>query len=212
MLKSSKLNPDRVVLFEVASMCRLRVGLLPCILLAILFAAPDLFAGSGGQSVSTQARSQEPKKPYPYDEQQVIIENEKDGVTLAGTLTTPRSTGPSPAVLLISGSGPQDRDEALMGHKPFMVIADHLTRLGIAVLRVDDRGVGKSTGKFFESTSQDFAEDVLASIRFLRSHSAIDSKRIGLIGHSEGGMIAPMVAARSAEVAFIERSSIFRAR
>ena len=163
------------------------------------YARPCLAA----QGASPRQRPQEPKRPYPYSELEVIVDNKEAGVKLSGTLTTPNNGGPFPAVLLISGSGPQDRDESLMGHKPFLVLADHLTRLGVAVLRVDDRGVGRSTGEFLECTSEDFAEDVLACIEFLKGRSAIDPGRIGLIGHSEGGLIAPMVAARSADVAFV---------
>ena len=150
-------------------------------------------------------RPQEPKKPYPYDEEEVSYENKRDGVRLAGTLTLPRTKGPYPAVLLITGSGKQDRNEAMLGHKPFLVLADYLTRRGIAVLRVDDRGVGGSTGEggFDKATSENFAEDVLAGIVFLKTRKEINTKRIGLIGHSEGGIIAPLVAARSADVAFI---------
>jgi pimeloyl-ACP methyl ester carboxylesterase len=148
-------------------------------------------------------RPQEPAKPYPYDEEEVSYENKAGGVKLAGTLTTPRTKGPYPAVILITGSGPQDRNEALLGHKPFLVLSDHFTRKGIAVLRVDDRGVGGSTGRVSESTSQDFAGDVLAGIEFLKTRAAINRKQIGLIGHSEGGLIAPIVASRSSDVAFI---------
>jgi hypothetical protein len=148
-------------------------------------------------------RPQNPKKPYPYDEEDVIYDNPKSGNKLAGTLTLPRSPGPHAAVLLITGSGPQDRDEAIMGHRPFLVIADYLTRRGIAVLRVDDRGVGKSTGKFEGATTVDFAGDARASIDFLKTRKDIDAKRIGLIGHSEGAIIAPMLASESSDVAFI---------
>jgi pimeloyl-ACP methyl ester carboxylesterase len=105
--------------------------------------------------------------------------------------------------LLITGSGPQDRDETLLAHKPFLVLADDLTRRGIAVLRVDDRGVGESTGKQASATSADFAEDVLGGVDFLKARKRIDPKRIGLIGHSEGGLIAPIVASRSSDVSFI---------
>ena len=115
----------------------------------------------------------------------------------------PRSGGPFPAVLLITGSGPQDRDETIFGHKPFLVLADYLTRRGIAVLRVDDRGVGGSTGKNSDSTSADFAGDVLAGVEFLKGSKEINASQIGLIGHSEGGIIAPLVASRSKDVAFI---------
>jgi pimeloyl-ACP methyl ester carboxylesterase len=148
-------------------------------------------------------RPQEPKKPYPYDEEEVSYENKRDGVKLAGTLTLPRGKAPFPAVLLITGSGPQDRNESLLGHKPFLVLADHLTRAGVAVLRVDDRGVGGSTGSINRSTSENFAADALAGVEFLKSRKELDPKQIGLIGHSEGGLIAPMAAAQSADVAFI---------
>jgi pimeloyl-ACP methyl ester carboxylesterase len=148
-------------------------------------------------------RPQTPKKPYPYDEIEVAYENKKGGVKLAGTLTVPRSGGPFPAVLLITGSGPQDRDETIFGHKPFLVLADYLSRRGIAVLRVDDRGVGGSTGKTSESTSADFAGDVHAGVEFLKGRKEINASQIGLIGHSEGGIIAPLVASRSKDVAFI---------
>jgi pimeloyl-ACP methyl ester carboxylesterase len=150
------------------------------------------------------SRPQEPKKPYPYSEEEVTYENKAGGAKLAGTLTLPKGSGPFPAVLLITGSGQQDRDEALMGHRPFLVLADHLTRKGIAVLRVDDRGMGGSTGEVMTATTEDFAGDVLAGVEFLKSRGKqIDVHKIGLIGHSEGGMIAPMVALRSHDVAFI---------
>src|ERR1700733_6419158 len=148
-------------------------------------------------------RPQNPKKPYPYDEEDVVYDNPKSGNKLAGTLTLPRSAGPHPAVLMITGSGPQDRDETIVGHRPFLVIADYLTRRGIAVLRTDDRGTGKSTGKFEGATTVDFAGDARASVDFLRTHKEIDAKQIGLIGHSEGGIIAPMLASQSSDIAFI---------
>jgi pimeloyl-ACP methyl ester carboxylesterase len=148
-------------------------------------------------------RPQEPSKPYPYIEEQISYVNRPAGVTLAGTLTRPREAGKAPAVLLISGSGAEDRDETVFGHKPFLVLADYLTRNGIAVLRVDDRGVGGSSGQTSTSTSEDFAGDVLAGVAYLKTRSEIDSARIGLIGHSEGGLIAPIVASQSKDVAFL---------
>lgn len=148
-------------------------------------------------------RPQEPKPPFPYIEEEVSYENPEAGISLAGTLTLPTSNGPFPVALLITGSGPQDRNEAIFNHKPFLVIADYLTRRGIAVLRVDDRGVGKSTGNFATATSVDFASDVRAGIAYLKSRKEINRKQIGLIGHSEGGLIAPMVATQSKDVAFI---------
>ena len=146
-------------------------------------------------------RSQEPKKPLPYEEAEIEIETASAGVKLAGTLTVPRGRETYPAVLLISGSGPQDRDEAILGHRPFLVLADHLTRQGIAVLRCDDRGVGQSTGSFSKATDADFVEDALAAVAWLRRRGEV--KDIGLIGHSEGGIVAPRVAVKSRDVAFI---------
>jgi len=145
---------------------------------------------------STVNRPQLPKKPYPYLEETVEFENAAAaGIKLAGTLTMPKGDGPFPAVVLVSGSGPQDRDETLLRHKPFLVIADHLTRKGIAVLRYDDRGVGKSGGKHLGATSADFATDAHAAVTWLRGRKGIDPKRVGIMGHSEGGLIAPIVAA-----------------
>ena len=148
-------------------------------------------------------RPQTPKPPFPYQQREVSYENPADGTHLAGTLTVPEGKGPHPAVLLITGSGSQDRDETIFGHKPFWVIADRLTRNGIAVLRVDDRGVGGSTGANPNVTTEDFVGDVRAGIAFLKGQPDIDGSRIGLVGHSEGGVIAPLVAANSADVACI---------
>jgi uncharacterized protein len=150
-------------------------------------------------------RPQEVKKPfpYPYDEEDVTIQNTQANVKLAGTLTMPFSGKPCPAVILISGSGAEDRDETIFGHKPFLVLADYLTRKGIAVLRMDDRGVGGSTGNVESSTSEDFAGDVIAEVNFLKSRKEIDSGKIGLMGHSEGGIIASIAAAESSDVNFI---------
>jgi len=148
-------------------------------------------------------RPQEPKKPYPYIDEEVTYQNTKVGFTLAGTLTMPRTGQPFPAVVLITGSGSQDRDESVFGHRPFLVLSDYLTRRGIAVLRVDDRGVGGSKGDAAQATSEDFAQDVLAGVEYLKTRKEIDRKRIGLIGHSEGGSVAPLVAAQSPDVAFI---------
>jgi pimeloyl-ACP methyl ester carboxylesterase len=148
-------------------------------------------------------RPQEPKKPYPYAEEEVAFDNKKGGVRLAGTLTRPKAGGPFPAVLLLTGSGPQDRDETLFGHRPFLVLADYLTRRGLAVLRVDDRGVGKSTGSFEKATVEDFAGDARAGLEYLKGRKDIDGQRIGLLGHSEGGTVASLVASRSPDVAFL---------
>jgi len=151
----------------------------------------------------TARRSQEPSAPFPYQEVDITFENKGAGIKLAGTLTLPRSTTTVPAVVLITGSGAQDRDESIAGHKPFLVLADYLTRRGIAVLRVDDRGVGGSTGSTPNSTTADFATDVIAAVEYLKGRSEINAKRIGLIGHSEGGLVAPLAATKSSDVAFI---------
>jgi len=155
------------------------------------------------EEIARVNRPQEPKKPYPYKEEEVTYENKEAGIILAGTLTFPFEKGPFPAVLLITGSGAQDRNESEVTHKPFLVLADYLTRLGIAVLRVDDRGVGGSTGDFSQATSEDFAGDVFTGIEYLKSRKEINPRQIGLIGHSEGAIIAPMVAVQSPDVAFI---------
>lgn len=161
----------------------------------------DLERGEGDTTAPT--RPQDPEEPLPYHSEHVSFENPDGGHRLAGTFTRPSAAGPHPAVVLITGSGPQDRDEALMGHRPFLVLSDHLTRAGIAVLRYDDRGVGESTGDFGSATSFDFASDVSAAVAFLKGRPDVDPARIGLAGHSEGGLVAPIVAADSDELAFI---------
>jgi fermentation-respiration switch protein FrsA (DUF1100 family) len=148
-------------------------------------------------------RPQEPKEPFPYRTEEVFFKNFDAGISLAGTLTLPSSEGTFPTVLLLSGSGAQDRDEAVFGHRPFFVLADYLTRRGISVLRVDDRGVGGSTGDFDKATAMDFASDAMAGITYLKSRREINHELMGLIGHSEGGMIASMVAVHSSDIAFI---------
>lgn len=151
----------------------------------------------------TYRRPQEPEKPYPYYVEEVTFENKADSLTLAGTLTLPEKSGSFPAVILISGSGPQNRNEEVFGHRPFLVLADYLTRQGIAVLRYDDRGTAESTGNFGTATSQDFARDVISAINYLKSRDEIDQSEIGLIGHSEGGLIAPIVVNQTDDVAFM---------
>ena len=163
-------------------------------------------AGLGGtfflkRSSQAAAMPKEPPEPLPYAEEEVTFHNAD--ITLAGTLTLPESGAPHPAVVMITGSGPQNRDEELFGFKPFHLIADHLTRNGIAVLRFDDRGVGGSTGSVSEATTEDFARDVLAAVDFLKNRSDIDPERIGLIGHSEGGIVAPLASSMSDDVAFM---------
>jgi fermentation-respiration switch protein FrsA (DUF1100 family) len=149
------------------------------------------------------ARPQEPEAPFPYEAVDVRFDSEAEGVTLAGTLTLPPGDGPHPAAVLVSGSGPQDRDETVFGHRPFLVLADYLTRNGIAVLRYDDRGVGKSTGDIATAVTPDFADDAEGAVRYLGSRPEIDDARIGIIGHSEGALVAPIVANRREDVDFV---------
>ncbi|HSY40624.1 MAG TPA: alpha/beta fold hydrolase [Polyangia bacterium] len=148
-------------------------------------------------------RPQTPKRPLPYDELDVSVENAAARVTLACTRTEPRAKGPFGAVVLTTGSGPQNRDEALMGHSPFLVLSDAITRQGVAVLRCDDRGVFKSTGAFGTATTFDFADDTLAEVAALRARPEIAPAHVGVLGHSEGGEIATIAAAKSRDVAFI---------
>jgi uncharacterized protein len=146
-------------------------------------------------------RPQEPRPPFPYGAQEVTIRSGR--VRLAATLTLPRSPAPHPAVVLVTGSGPQDRNGTVSGHRPNLVWADFLTRRGFAVLRADDRGVGRSTGKLLDSTDEDFAGDVLAQTDFLKRRKDVDPRRIGVVGHSEGALVAAMAAARSREIDFV---------
>ena len=148
-------------------------------------------------------RPQHPEPPYPYVADSVTVRNASAGLTLAGTLTRPEGDGPHPAVVLVSGSGPQDRNSEVFKHKLFHVLADHLTRQGLAVLRYDERGVGDSEGTFDGATSEDFAGDVAAAVRFLKNRPGIDPDAVGLLGMSEGGLVAPMVHARFEPVAFL---------
>jgi uncharacterized protein len=148
-------------------------------------------------------RPQNPIRPFPYKEVEVTYKNAKADIDLAATLTIPEGKGPFTAVLLMAGSGPHDRDETIMGHKPFLVLADHLTRNGIVVLRSDKRGVGKSTGNYTQAVMADFASDADAGVAFLKTRPEVDPKHIGLIGHSEGAVEAPMAAANNQDVAFI---------
>lgn len=148
-------------------------------------------------------RPQEPKPPFSYYSEDVNFSNPKANIKLAGTLTLPKKEGKYPVVVMITGSGPEDRNEEIFGHKPFLVIADHLAKKGIGVLRFDDRGFAQSEGNFATATSEDFATDVESAVTYLKTRKEVNLKKIGLMGHSEGGMIAPMVAARSKDVAFI---------
>ena len=155
------------------------------------------------ENIEPPKRPQEPKPPFPYIEEDVSYENKEAGLTIAGTFTYPESGESFPAVILITGSGPQNRNEELLGHKPFFVLADHLTRNRIAVLRFDDRGIGKSTGEFSSATTKDFVTDVIAGVEYLKTRKEVNKNKIGLIGHSEGGLIAPIATIQSDDVDFI---------
>lgn len=148
-------------------------------------------------------RPQEPRLPYPYRTEDIKFRNEQADITLAGTLTLPKEGSRFPAVILLTGSGPQNRDEEIMGHKPFLVIADYLTRHGIGVLRFDDRGTGQSEGNFQTATGADFATDAEAALKYLQSRKEIDPQKTGLLGHSEGGTNAFTVAAKKDSPAFV---------
>ncbi|MBC8755494.1 alpha/beta hydrolase [Kordia sp. YSTF-M3] len=157
-----------------------------------------------GEKVVKKVKPQDPKKPYPYASEEVTFENANaNNIKFAGTLTLPKDVKNPPVVILITGSGPQNRNQELLGHKTFLVLSDHLTRQGIAVLRYDDRGTAKSEGDFSVATSFDFASDVEAAMAYLQTRSdVVDVNKIGLVGHSEGGLIAPIVAAKNKNVAF----------
>lgn len=159
-------------------------------------------APAGPTVPDPSTRPQTPRPPYPYASEDVVFEG-AEALRLAGTLTTPRGDGPHPGVILVTGSGPQDRDETLMGHKPFAVLADHLTRAGIAVLRYDERGVGESEGDFGSATSYDFAADAEAALGYLAARADVDADRVGIVGHSEGGLVGPLVASQSDRPAFV---------
>ena len=150
-----------------------------------------------------KTRPQDPQPPFNYHIEEVTFVNEKEGNTLVGTLTIPKGEGPFPAMVLVSGSGQQDRDEELMNHRPFWVIADYCALHGIAVLRYDDRGIGGSTGEVMNATSMDFSYDAEAAFDYLRNRKEINASKVGILGHSEGGVINFMVSARRPEVAFL---------
>jgi uncharacterized protein len=154
-------------------------------------------------TIETLKRPQTPNPPFSYNSEEIIYKGKTTGLNYGATFTYPKKGKAFKTVILITGSGPQDRDETILGHKAFAVIADYFTKKGTAVLRIDDRGVGKSTGDFNKSTSLDFANDVEEHINYLKGRSEVDPSKIGLCGHSEGGLIAPIVAARNKNVAFI---------
>lgn len=156
-----------------------------------------------GRSIAAapSRRPQDPDPPFPYQTKDVSFES-APGVRLAGTIDIPQGKGPFPTVVFVTGSGPQDRDEAGMGHRPFLVIADYLARHGIASLRYDDRGTAQSTGDFASATTGDFAVDAEAAVRLLKGMPQLAST-VGILGHSEGGLVGPMIAARSRDVGFL---------
>lgn len=156
-----------------------------------------------GGVIAKRNRPQTPVPPFPYKSEDIIYSNKDSSLQYGATITFPTAPGTYPAILLITGSGSQNRDEEIMGHKSFAVIADHLTRLGYIILRVDDRGVGQSTTSGEDATSEDFADDVSAGIDYLLSRKEVNRKKIGLLGHSEGGMIAPIVASKRNDIAFM---------
>ena len=157
----------------------------------------------GNPKMSKPNRPQEPVKPYPYYEEEVLFPNTEAGISLSGTFTRPAQEGDYPVVILISGSGRHDRDGSMYTHRPFLVLSDYLTRKGIAVLRYDDRGFGESTGNFNEATTADFAQDVLSAVKYLKTRTDIDTNHIGLIGHSEGGIVAPLATNQTSDISFI---------
>ena len=163
----------------------------------------DLTLIKGQPKMAFLKRPQAPVKPYPYYEEEVVFENVEANIVLAGTFTRPAQKRTYPVVVLISGSGRHDRDGSMVTHRPFLVLSDYLTRNNIAVLRYDDRGFGESTGDFSKATTADFAKDVLSAVRYLKSRKDIDAKHIGLIGHSEGGIIAPLAANQTSDISFI---------
>ena len=162
-----------------------------------------------GEPAAKQSKRQEPEPPYPYAVEELRVAGGAKGVELSGSLIIPSGKGPFPAVVFVTGSGPQDRDETILGHKPFLVIADYLARRGIASFRYDDRGVAASTGDYDSATTLDFAADAEAALGYLATRKELDPKRLGVIGHSEGGIVADIVASRnssrSAKASFIVR-------
>jgi pimeloyl-ACP methyl ester carboxylesterase len=163
----------------------------------------DLILSKSEEEEEKIKRPQEPENPLPYVSEEVTFSNEEDGITLVGTFTYPSEGEIFPAVVLISGSGPQNRDEEIFNHKPFLVLSDHLTKQGIAVLRYDERGVGESTGDFSIATTSDLARDTEAAVQYLLQREEVDRSSVGLVGHSEGGIIAPLVASRNSNINMI---------
>lgn len=164
---------------------------------------PLMLSPAGASASAPPPRPQHPEPPYPYATEEITFRNEAADISLAGTLTLPEGEGPHPAVVLVSGSGPQDRNSEVFGHKLFLVVADHLTRHGVAVLRYDERGVGDSGGSFENATSEEFARDMAAAVRSVKNRPDVEASEVGLLGMSEGGLVAPMVHTKFEEIAFL---------
>ena len=158
---------------------------------------------SAGEAVAERKRPQTPKPPFPYKSEDVVYFNKNKSIQYGATITSPQGAGSFPAIILITGSGQENRDEELFGHKPFAVLADYLTRKGYVIMRVDDRGIGQTTGDVKNATSKDFANDVITGLDYLKGLPQVNKAKIGLLGHSEGGMIAQMVAAQRPDVDFV---------
>ncbi len=163
----------------------------------------DLKKVSAGETVTELKRPQTPKPPFPYKSEDVVYFNKSKSIQYGATITSPGGSGPFPAIIFITGSGQQNRDEELFGHKPFAVLADYLTSKGYVVMRVDDRGVGQTTGDVKNATSKDFASDVMVGLDYLKGLPQVAKTKLGLLGHSEGGMIAQIVSAQRSDVAFV---------
>jgi pimeloyl-ACP methyl ester carboxylesterase len=155
------------------------------------------------EKIEAIVRAQTPVEPFPYRSENLLYTNKDKSITYGATITIPNGKGTFPAALMLTGSGQQNRDEEILGHKPFAVIADHLTRNGFIVLRVDDRGMGQTTGDVKSSTTLDFANDAIVSLNYLMNRQEVDKGKVGLIGHSEGGMIAQIIASERSDLDFV---------
>ncbi len=180
-----------------------RLGGVGAVVVPIVLITCALGPIAAARQESGRARPQDPARPFPYVEEEVVLEGNDQGSRLVGTLTLPRSAGPFAAVYLIPGASPFDRDETLLGHHTFLVLSDFLTRRGFAVLRMDDRGVGGSTGAKMQSGFDDLVADVAIGVAYLARRPEIDAARVGVIGHSLGALLAPLVASRSEHVSFL---------
>lgn len=160
---------------------------------------PVTLRRSGGEGTASARKSQEPSPPYPYRAEDVSFVNPRGKNRIAGTLTIPEGKGPFPGVLLLTGAGAQDRDASAFGHRPFLVLADYLTRRGVAVLRIDDRGVGGSEGSHARATLLDLSDDAVSGIAYLRARNEVSQAHIGVLGHGQGSSVASVAAVRMPE-------------